>query len=374
MTRGRGEVRLADAQFSPSHGEKNGSLELKKIFFGGIRKMARKKAQETEVKKTAAEAATKPVPGGAKATKGTAKTASSGKKTAKSGAKSAKSSEKGGSSGAKQTKSTAKGSADTKRKATKKTAPEAAADKPARTPRRKAADVPSVSSDSAVLDAAARLDAMEEEARTEAAQDARPANLKPAEIIYSLKAGAQIFVKTADIVAATGKTTSWIRDITARGIIKETKTKHGALYDFTQTMRAYCASLESRRSDDDTADVELKRKKAEAKLKESKAVIAEMQAKEFQGKMHRSEDVQKMTADLLYFVRGGLVALAGRCATDCAASSEPAEVQKIIEHEVHEILKDLSEYKYDPKRYDELVRQRTNRELDADFDDGEDEE
>ena len=90
--------------------------------------------------------------------------------------------------------------------------------------------------------------------------------------------------------------------------------------------------------------------------------------------MHRSEDVQKMTADLLYFVRGGLVALAGRCATECAASSEPAEVQKIIEHEVHEILKDLSEYKYDPKRYDELVRQRTNRELDADFDDGEDEE
>ena len=49
-------------------------------------------------------------------------------------------------------------------------------------------------------------------------------------------------------------------------------------------------------------------------------------------------------------------------------------MQKIIEHEVHEILKDLSEYKYDPKRYDELVRQRTNRELDADFDDGEDEE
>ena len=107
-----------------------------------------------------------------------------------------------------------------------------------------------MSSDSAVLDAAARLEDMEEEARTEAAQDARPANLKPAEIIYSLKAGAQIFVKTADIVAATGKTTSWIRDITARGIIKETKTKHGALYDFTQTMRAYCASLESRRSDE----------------------------------------------------------------------------------------------------------------------------
>ena len=69
--------------------------------------MARKKAQETEVKKTAAEAATKPVPGGAKATKGTEKTTPSGKKTAKSGAK--------------QTTSTAKGSADTKCKTEKKT-------------------------------------------------------------------------------------------------------------------------------------------------------------------------------------------------------------------------------------------------------------
>lgn len=321
--------------------------------------MARKKAQETEGKKTAPEAAAKPVSGEAKATKGAAKTAPSGKKTAKSGAKSVKGSEKGGLGVAKQAKSAAA---------------ETVTDKPVRKPRRKAVDVPAVSGDSALLDAAARLEAMEEEVRSEAAQDARSANSEPAKIIYSLKAGAQIFVKTADIVAATGKTTSWIRDITARGIIKETNTKHGVLYDFTQTMRAYCASLESRRNDEDTADVELKRKKAEAKLKESKAAIAEMQAKEFQGKMHRSEDVQKMTADLLYFVRGGLVALAGRCATDCAASSEPAEVQKIIEREVREILKDLSEYKYDPKRYDELVRQRTNRELDADFDDGEDEE
>ena len=216
---------------------------------------------------------------------------------------------------------------------------------------------------------------MEEEARTEAEQGANsaPSDSAP-QIIFSLKAGAQIFVKTADIVAATGKTTSWIRDITARGIIKETQTKYGPLFDFVQTMRAYCSTLEARRGDDDTADVELKRKKAEAKLKESKAAIAEMQAKEFQGKMHRSEDVQKMTADLLYFVRGGLVALAGRCATDCAASSEPAQVQKIIEREVREILKDLSEYRYDPKKYDELVRQRTNRELDADFEDSDEDE
>lgn len=83
--------------------------------------------------------------------------------------------------------------------------------------------------------------------------------------------------------------------------------------------------------------------------------------------MHRSEDVQAMTADLLYFIRGGLIALAGRCASECAASSEPAEVQKIIEREVFSILQDMSNYKYDKQRYDELVRQRMKRELDADY-------
>ncbi len=313
--------------------------------------MARKKAEENKVKSAK-----------------TTKTAESVSKTGAGGTKSAKSAAKTPNSGAKPgTKAAPK---SPKKNVSK--APKASAN--SRT-RRKAPETAAESADIAILDAAARLEAMEEEVRTEAARSANIVVNEPApEIIYSLKAGAKIFVKTADIVAATGKTTSWIRDITARGIIKETKTKHGHLYDFVQTMRAYCSSLEARRSDDDTADVELKKKKAEAKLKESKAAIADMQAKEFQGKMHRSEDVQKMTADLLYFVRGGLMALAGRCANDCAASPEPAVVQKIIDREVREILKDLSEYKYDPKRYDELVRQRTNRELDADFEDGDEEE
>ena len=306
--------------------------------------MARKKSEENEVKS-------------AKSPETAAKTGATGRKSAKSAAK--------------PTKNIAKA----ERKSTKQDQTKTNKGQPARKSRRKTPEIPAESGNNALLDAAARLAAMEEEAQTEAEQgaNAAPSDSAP-QIIFSLKAGAQIFVKTADIVAATGKTTSWIRDITARGIIKETQTKYGPLFDFVQTMRAYCSTLEARRSDDDTADVELKRKKAEAKLKESKAAIAEMQAKEFQGKMHRSEDVQKMTADLLYFVRGGLVALAGRCATDCAASYEPAQVQKIIEREVREILKDLSEYRYDPKKYDELVRQRTNRELDADFEDSDEDE
>lgn len=191
----------------------------------------------------------------------------------------------------------------------------------------------------------------------------------PKKVIYSLEAGTPIFVKTADICAATGKSNQWIGQLTAQGVINKSKTNHGSLYEMFSTMRAYCEMLEERakKEDEDVQQIELKRKKAEVRLKESKATFAELETKEFQGKMHRSEDVQAMTADLLYFIRGSLIALAGRCANECAATSEPAETQKIIERETSAILQDMSTYKFDRKRYDELVRQRMKRELDADY-------
>lgn len=194
------------------------------------------------------------------------------------------------------------------------------------------------------------------------------------QIIYLKEAGIPIFATTADICTAFGRTKQRISQLTGDGIIHKTQTNHGSLYNLFDTVRAYCTYLEERikKTDENTTELELRRKRAEAKLKESKATVAELEAAEFQGKMHRSEDVQAMTADLLYYVRGSLKALAGRCATDCAASSEPAEVQKIIEREVFEIFKDLSEYKYDRKRYDELVRQRMKRVIDEDALDAED--
>ena len=183
------------------------------------------------------------------------------------------------------------------------------------------------------------------------------------QVIFSLQAGTPIYVKTADICTAFGKTNQWVGQLTSQGTIHKTKTSHGMLYNLFETVKAYCQYLEERakKVSEDEAEINLKRKVAEAKLKESKAVVAELQAKEFQGKMHRSEDVQAMTADLLYFVRGSLLALPGRCATDAAACGDPNEVQKILEKEVFAILDDLSNYGYSKKKYDERVRQRMKR-------------
>ena len=196
------------------------------------------------------------------------------------------------------------------------------------------------------------------------------------EVIYSLNSGSPIYVKTADICNATGKTNQWIGQLTSQGVIFKTKTKYGQLYELFETMRNYCAMLEERsKSKDETlSQAELRKKQADADYKDAKAKLAKMETEEFEGKIHRSEDVQAMTIDLLYYVRGSLMALAGRCANKCAATDEPAEVQKIINTEVSEILIDLSRYKYSRERYDELVRKRMKKELDADYFSDEEEE
>jgi len=97
---------------------------------------------------------------------------------------------------------------------------------------------------------------------------------------------------------------------------------------------------------------------AEAKLKQANADIAELELKELQGKMHRSEDVETIMMDILFSVRSALKALPGRLAVDVAAAENAAEASKIIEREVHLVMSELSEYKYDPARFKELVRER----------------
>lgn len=100
------------------------------------------------------------------------------------------------------------------------------------------------------------------------------------------------------------------------------------------------------------------RRTAEVTLRASKAQIAKMEADELRGKMHRSEDVASMTEDLIYTIRGSLMALPGRLAVDVAAVATPAEAAEIIRKEVHTLMRELANYQYDPEKYEERVRER----------------
>ena len=95
-----------------------------------------------------------------------------------------------------------------------------------------------------------------------------------------------------------------------------------------------------------------------------------MEVEELQGKRHRSEDVAAMTEDLIYTIRGALLALPGRLAVDTSTAKSPNEAAEIIRKEVHAVMQDLSEYRYDPKKYEERVRARHNFEIYGEADSG----
>ena len=150
---------------------------------------------------------------------------------------------------------------------------------------------------------------------------------------------------------------------------------HGNLFELGETMRAYCAMLKAR-AGPEKSEQEIKREEAksaaEVTMKVARAQIAKAEADELQGKMHRSEDVAAMTTDLIYAIRGAMMALPGRLAVDVAAAQSPAEAAEIIRREVNKAMRELSNYRYDPKKYEERVRERRAWEADSgrDADDG----
>ncbi len=183
---------------------------------------------------------------------------------------------------------------------------------------------------------------------------------------YILQAGTPIFVKTADICSIIGKSNQWVGQLTSQGVLNKSMTPHGSLYNLADNIRAYCAMLEERAAPDpgdaESEKIERDRRKADAGIKAAKAIIAGLDAKERQLKMHRSEDVEAMTEDMIFAFRGALMAMIGRLSVKVVGIDDAAEVSSIIQQEVYKIMEDLSTYRYDSKKYEERMRARLNME------------
>lgn len=160
-------------------------------------------------------------------------------------------------------------------------------------------------------------------------------------------------VGTTELASILGITARRVQQMAQDGTIVAVKRGR---FNLAESVQRYIAFISSK--DKDISQQDKARQDAEVSIKKAKAVIAVMEAQELQGKMHRSEDVESMTEDLIYAIRGMLVALPGRLAVDTAAAETPAEVSEIIRKEIYKIMSELSEYKYDPKKYEERVRER----------------
>lgn len=168
-------------------------------------------------------------------------------------------------------------------------------------------------------------------------------------------------LQTTQVVAKIfGVSTRRVEQLKSEGIIKGQgkPTK----YDLLPTIQAYIKYLSDKaygreQKEEDTSN-ESKKIKAEADLKSTKAEIAELELQELKGEMHRSEDVEAMTTDLVFTIRGMMLALPGRLAIDLAAIDKPAEISERVKQEVHTILLELSNYTYNEDAYKKRVRER----------------
>lgn len=134
-------------------------------------------------------------------------------------------------------------------------------------------------------------------------------------------------------------------------------------FDLLPTVKAYIHYLRDRANGKeaktaDTVKAEADKLRAEADLKQSKAKIAELQLKELEGKMHRSEDVEALTNDLVYTARSMIMALPGRLAMDVVQAGSANEASALIRTECYKILDELAGYQYDPEAYRRRVRDR----------------
>lgn len=165
--------------------------------------------------------------------------------------------------------------------------------------------------------------------------------------------------KTQVIAKLFGLTVRRVQQLTQEGVISQVDGKG---YDLLPTIQRYIKYLQDkaygREEKAQMVDLETEKLNAEIDLKRSKARMAELELKELEGKMHRSEDVEAMTTDLVLNIRSMLMALPGLLAVDLANINTAAEASERIKEAVNDILEELSNYKYDPKEYQKRVRER----------------
>ena len=151
-----------------------------------------------------------------------------------------------------------------------------------------------------------------------------------------------------------------IQQLTQDGVLKTHDTPAGR-YNVGEATKDYIKYLRTqldRKASAQNDKLETDKLQAEVDIKSAKARVAELQLAELEGTMHRAEDVEAITTDLVFNIRSMLMAMPGRLAVDTAELASPAETSARIQAEVNEILLSLSQYHYDPEEYKKRVKDR----------------
>ena len=150
-------------------------------------------------------------------------------------------------------------------------------------------------------------------------------------------------VSPRELAAVLGLTSRHVRRLNEDGIIE--KTADG--YNLSNTLRDYYTYKYKLRADtSEERELETRMKRANVELKTSKAEIAALEAEELGSKMHKAEDVEAVTNDMIETIRTALDALPARIAKKLVGIETAAEAARVIRIEVHKTMNELADYKY----------------------------
>jgi len=162
-------------------------------------------------------------------------------------------------------------------------------------------------------------------------------------------------VSTKTFAQTIGVTVRRVQQMIQDGTVKTSGKGRLPLFDNVQR---YVSFMTGNMMTEEERKIEKGRRTAETKLKVAKAERAMLELNELKGKMHRSEDVEALTQDMCDTIRNTLLGLPGRLATEVAVCDNPEECSVLIKDAVSELLDELSQYRYDPAKYEERVRER----------------
>lgn len=168
-------------------------------------------------------------------------------------------------------------------------------------------------------------------------------------------------LQSAQVIAKIfGVSTRRVEQLKTEGIIKG--QGRPSKYDLLPTIQAYIKYLSDkangREKKETMANLEEAKLTAEVEIKKSKAEAARLELKELQGKMHRAEDVEAIFTDHVLFLRSMLLAMPGKLAVDLSGEHTAAEQAETVKREVYYILNNLADYRYDPEEYKKRVMER----------------
>lgn len=166
------------------------------------------------------------------------------------------------------------------------------------------------------------------------------------------------YLSTKDIAELLGVDVRRVQQLTKEGTITGVKVAGKYTYDLFSVSKEYIAHLSKKVSGKEKTEkgiiLEDEKLSEEIGIKKSKRKIIEMEVAELEGKLHNADDVKDMTTDLVLAIRSMLLAFPGRLSVDIIKCTAP-EASEMIERAIHDVLDELSKYKYNPKEYRKRV-------------------